>query len=186
MLSERGDGEASGVPLHEVRTFGAGTRHAIIPLITRFEAQSAEPSFAFDQAAAASRFEVKEGLRELLRSPPVVPFGRNCRKREFCGQRHRPEMEPCEMSHIKRESTTIWCEICGRSRHAGASCVKTVFLLRCRVYFRRPNDDQENCCDCGTPKGGLHHMGCRMERCPKCGQRLLSCGCFDRGRELVP
>jgi hypothetical protein len=78
VLSERGDGEASGVPRHELRTFRAGTLHSIIPLVTRFEARSAEPSFAFDQPAAASRFEVKEGLRELLRSPPVVPFGTNC------------------------------------------------------------------------------------------------------------
>ena len=80
MLSERGDGEASGVPLHELRTFRAGTRHLSTRLMTRFEAWSAEPSFAFEPNRAASRFEVKEGLRELLRSPPVVPFGRNCPK----------------------------------------------------------------------------------------------------------
>lgn len=79
MLSERGDGEASGIPLHELRTFGAGTRHSSTRLMTRCEAWSAKPSFEFSQAAA-NRFEVKEGLHELLRSSSVIPFGRNCPK----------------------------------------------------------------------------------------------------------
>lgn len=38
--------------------------------------------------------------------------------------------------------------------------------------------NRETCHDCGAKEGQLHHLGCDMERCPKCGHQLISCGCF--------
>ena len=35
------------------------------------------------------------------------------------------------------------------------------------------------CSDCGVKNAGNHHPNCDMERCPKCGGQLISCGCLD-------
>jgi len=40
------------------------------------------------------------------------------------------------------------------------------------------------CGDCNVKPGGFHHAGCDMERCPKCGGQLISCGCLDEEGEF--
>lgn len=42
-----------------------------------------------------------------------------------------------------------------------------------------PEDDMSRCHDCGVAAGGLHHPGCDMEECPRCGGQLIGCGCLD-------
>ena len=46
------------------------------------------------------------------------------------------------------------------------------------TYF----DYNERCHDCGieNKEGNFHHLGCSLERCPKCGGQLISCGCGDQ------
>jgi len=33
--------------------------------------------------------------------------------------------------------------------------------------------------DCGVRPGGFHHFGCDTERCPRCGEQLFCCDCWD-------
>lgn len=44
----------------------------------------------------------------------------------------------------------------------------------------------ERCHDCGIARGGNHHPGCDMEKCPRCGGQLISCGCLDEDNENLP
>jgi hypothetical protein len=47
-----------------------------------------------------------------------------------------------------------------------------------------PYDEQEwRCHDCNIEKGGFHHPGCDMERCPRCDGQLITCDCLDDGTE---
>lgn len=34
------------------------------------------------------------------------------------------------------------------------------------------------CGDCGAKEGQLHRLGCDMEKCPFCGNQLISCDCL--------
>jgi len=35
------------------------------------------------------------------------------------------------------------------------------------------------CHDCGARYGEYHEPGCDMERCPRCGEQLITCGCLE-------
>jgi len=44
----------------------------------------------------------------------------------------------------------------------------------------------DRCGDCGVSVGGLHHLDCDMEECPKCkGQLIECCGMHASGPHLV-
>lgn len=41
------------------------------------------------------------------------------------------------------------------------------------------------CEDCRAKKGELHEMFCTKERCPFCGEQLVSCGCIHKVLNLT-
>lgn len=46
--------------------------------------------------------------------------------------------------------------------------------------------NDRRCGTCGVAEGELHEPGCDLERCPKCGGQLLSCGCTLVDHKRVP
>ncbi len=79
------------------------------------------------------------------------------------------------------------CSHCGGEMTEGISCLTDPIVIDGKAYAPvrwgqelRPRHryEPEECRDCGTPLGGVHHPGCCMERCPAChgqaiGVRLL-------------
>jgi hypothetical protein len=43
-----------------------------------------------------------------------------------------------------------------------------------------------NCPDCNCEAGSLHEPFCLKERCPFCGNQLVSCGCIKTVLQLSP
>ena len=49
------------------------------------------------------------------------------------------------------------------------------------IPYHHKSDEKwfDRCHDCNAARGQYHHPGCDMERCPRCGEQLISCGCLD-------
>lgn len=74
------------------------------------------------------------------------------------------------------------CDYCHQEMTTAAECTDSTLLTfkDDRTHYARipyPADQQTRCHDCNVLPGRLHHPGCDMELCPKCGGQLISCDC---------
>lgn len=80
-----------------------------------------------------------------------------------------------------------WCE--GEMTDVGSCSVSELHRSGVAVPMIRFGDGRRRsgrarCGDCGVRRGGFHHLGCDVQRCPICGGQLLSCWCrFDEDEE---
>jgi len=61
----------------------------------------------------------------------------------------------------------------------GCDCLPFKFPEGVIQPIKNKGEDGERCHDCNCKIGEYHHPGCDMERCPKCGGQVISCGCKE-------
>lgn len=79
------------------------------------------------------------------------------------------------------------CGWCAREMTTAGSCTVDAFHVDGRpvpviAYGAEPGRGafRLRCGDCGVGRGGHHHPGCDMQRCPSCRGQMMTCGCrFD-------
>lgn len=74
----------------------------------------------------------------------------------------------------------VACRDCEQEMTTAEGCTADAVRLRGEIFprsrytYARPG---RRCGDCGARRGRFHHLGCDVERCPKCHQQLIGCGC---------
>lgn len=77
------------------------------------------------------------------------------------------------------------CECCGRDMSHADGCGVSFVVIggkrHQRIKYGAAGDmfprQYGRCGDCGARHGYYHHAGCDCERCPVCGEQLISCSC---------
>jgi len=79
------------------------------------------------------------------------------------------------------------CDVCKGEMLEVDGCIRTDIICKSKSYepikvgseedFCVCDNEDERCGDCGAKVGHYHHLGCDCERCPVCGEQLISCDC---------
>ena len=78
------------------------------------------------------------------------------------------------------------CEDCKQEMLHSKTCDFDMIRINGKTYKRNTEytDVNEYCHDCGILNGGVHLMGCDIERCPICDGQMISCECDYEGYQL--
>jgi hypothetical protein len=57
-------------------------------------------------------------------------------------------------------------------------CKVSALTIDGALYLRR-RCTRRRCDDCGAKAKHFHHLGCDLEWCPRCGNQLITCGCWS-------
>ncbi len=81
--------------------------------------------------------------------------------------------------HFDATHGVLFCRHCGKNIHDPRTTTSAGGYIDYQggESFHRipyPKDEKERCPKCGVEPGEFHHDGCYIERCPSCGERLVS------------
>lgn len=81
------------------------------------------------------------------------------------------------------------CDSCDQEMTTAKECTFNAirfpdgkWMLRSSEHF---DEKSGRCHDCNVIHGRIHHYGCDVERCPMCGDQLISCDCLGESGEFA-
>jgi len=74
------------------------------------------------------------------------------------------------------------CIDCNLEMTTADGCTLSELKIDGEVFARR-SCERRRCHDCNARPGRFHHLGCDLERCPRCGDQLITCGCWTDGED---
>lgn len=101
----------------------------------------------------------------------IIPGLYHGKDNPVCSICHGPpeppaEHTPCPVSHVilrgKKYEKLKWTED----------------WEECKEPSKGDSIIDNHCHDCGTLPGSYHHEGCDMQRCPRCKEQFIGCGCI--------
>ena len=89
------------------------------------------------------------------------------------------------------------CKFCGKETVGASSCAECLVIIDGEKFQPIPHRNDcspllprgalpSRCAECNVMPGGLHHIGCGVEICPKCRNRWISCRCAGFKRQRDP
>lgn len=95
------------------------------------------------------------------------------------GERGRPAFRATPSCRSTETPAEMICHLCRRPVMQTPSCLPDpVAFFDKQLYPAVTRVDTGTCKGCGIWQGGTHHPGCKHERCPRCRELLLECGCM--------
>lgn len=75
------------------------------------------------------------------------------------------------------------CRVCKKDMTEADGCTANKHIeyadgVRLPASTEHFDEPDGRCHDCRAKHGKYHHTGCDVERCPRCGRQLISCGCL--------
>lgn len=85
------------------------------------------------------------------------------------------------------------CFRCGEDPNTSTGCVSTRTITFADGQERHPvpvgeerwTDDPSTCRDCHAEVGNVHHPGCAIEACPRCGHHYTRCACDTKEKRWL-
>jgi hypothetical protein len=70
------------------------------------------------------------------------------------------------------------CRSCANELFLTSSCNSTMLVGHGKRWSPIVHKGKKPCVSCGVMAGGRHHLYCPVEECPRCGKKMMKCGCF--------
>ena len=118
--------------------------------------------------------------------PEIADAINNWQERKTRSDKGKPRkvVKKIKPKKLKEEKTTKQvevgktCKSCQKELFSVPSCNSLMLVGHGERWVPVVHKGKAPCESCGVMPGGRHHLYCPVEECPRCGKKMVKCGCF--------